>query len=126
VARQPLTALDPRLEAALRVQLAAWRAALDGGAARIGWKVGAGDRERMGGGVVLGHLTSATVLRPGATFDDYAQRVAGVARLLGAMGEPLRPGDRIITGSIVQVPVAAGERVAADLGPLGRVELAVG
>jgi 2-keto-4-pentenoate hydratase len=42
------------------------------------------------------------------------------------MGERLRPGDRIITGSIVQAPPAPGDRVAADLGPLGRVELAIG
>ena len=51
--------------------------------------------------------------------------MAAAARLLGAMGERLEAGDRIITGSVVQVPVRPGDRVTADLGSLGRVELTV-
>lgn len=52
-------------------------------------------------------------------------RVLAVARLLDELGERLEPGDRIITGSIVQVPVAVGREVTADLGALGRVRLTV-
>ena len=47
------------------------------------------------------------------------------ARLLAAMGERLLPGDRVITGSVVQVPVGPGHLVGAELGPLGRVELSI-
>jgi hypothetical protein len=41
------------------------------------------------------------------------------------LGERLEPGDRLITGSVVQVPLGDGDRVIADLGSLGRVELAI-
>jgi 2-keto-4-pentenoate hydratase len=51
--------------------------------------------------------------------------VLAVARLLEALGERLEPGDRIITGSIVQVPVGAGQDVVADLGGLGGARLKV-
>jgi 2-keto-4-pentenoate hydratase len=207
--------IDPRLEAALAAQLDDWRAALRAGAERVGWKLGMGDRERIGG-PVIGHLTSASRLAPGATYarhggalhadaevalaigsdvapdaseeaaraaiagygaalelvdlaeppveaeaivaenvwhrafvlaggvealpwegvdgrlivngevrasaaapTDFADRVLVVARLLGAMGERLQAGDRIITGSVVQVPIAPGDEVVADLGALG-------
>jgi 2-keto-4-pentenoate hydratase len=207
--------IDPRLESALAAQLADWRAALANGAERVGWKLGIGDRERIGG-PVIGHLTSASLLRDGSDYEaaegalhadaevalemgrdlganadedearaaiaryvaalelvdlaeppvepeaivaanvfhraivlssgvealplagvegrlivngevrasapapaDVADRVLVVARLLDAMGERLRAGDRIITGSVVQVPVAPGDTVVADLGALG-------
>jgi 2-keto-4-pentenoate hydratase len=55
-----------------------------------------------------------------AAASDFADRVLVVARLLAAMGEGLRAGDRIITGSIVQVAVEPGDEVVADLGALGR------
>ena len=44
----------------------------------------------------------------------YERLVARLAELLGAAGEGIEPGDMLITGSIVQVPVAAGDHVAAD------------
>ncbi len=208
----PDPAIDPRLAAALAVQLERWRATVDAGATRVGWKLGVGDAERIGNELALGHLTSATLLEPDASYsaagagdlradaevafevgpgqaitgvgvalelvdlagpgdpeavvaanifhravafgpfrlpplptglrgrllvnhrpaesapvaDGVAGRVAAAARVLAAMGERLRPGDRIITGSVVQVPVRPGDRVAADLGPLGRVELSIG
>lgn len=216
--------IDPRLRAALAVQLEWWRAALRGGAERVGWKLGMGDRERIGDEVALGHLTSATLLEPGAVHhaggggqlhadaevafrlgrdldpgadpaaarraidgvgvaleivdlssppgdpesvvaanvlhravafgpvrsappaggiharllvngralasaaaaDDVADRLAAAARLLGAMGERLLAGDRVITGSVVQVPVAVGDQVVADMGAFGRVGLSIG
>jgi hypothetical protein len=57
--------------------------------------------------------------------DDVGDRVTAVARVLAAVGESLRPGDRIITGLIVQVPLAPGDDVVADLGQLGRVALTI-
>jgi 2-keto-4-pentenoate hydratase len=205
------------------VQFEEWRATLAAGAGRVGWKLGMGDRERIGDGPVIGHLTSFTQLEPGAVFDargvddlradaeiavelgldvepdadeaavrtaiagfgaalelvdlagtddpeaivaanvwhrafalhgsrteppaagvegrlvvngetrasaladgDLVDGVCAVARLLGAMGERLRAGDRIITGSVVQVSLAPGDEVVADLGALGRVQLAIG
>jgi 2-keto-4-pentenoate hydratase len=211
--------IDPRLESALAAQLADWRAALADGADRVGWKLGMGDRERIGG-PVIGHLTSASLLRDGSAYEasagdlradaevvvemgrdlgadadedearaaiagygaalelvdlaeppvepeaivaanvwhravvlagggetltvvegrlivngevrasaaapaDVVDRVLVVARLLGAMGERLQAGDRIITGSVVQVPLAPGDEVVADLGALGRARARV-
>ena len=214
---------DPRLTSALAVQLGHWRATLAGGAERVGWKLGLGQRESIGDGPVIGHLTSATQLEPGAVYrcggvtalhadaevglelgrdvepdadrhrareaiagygaalelvdlgappddpqdivaanvfhrafalgpldrswpadgvegrlivngevrastaaaQDLAELVCRVAALLGAMGERLQAGDRMIMGSIVQLPVEAGDEVIADLGPLGRVQLGI-
>jgi hypothetical protein len=201
--------MEPRLISALQVQLNSWRTALAGGAQRVGWKLGMGERERIGNGPVIGHLTSATRLEAGGSYrgagdrclhadaelalelgtegaivgygaalelvdlggsedpeaivgsnvfhravvfgpmrpvlagtegrllvdghvrdraslrDDYPQIVAHVAQVLAAVGERLLPGDRLITGSIVQVPVAAGEHIVSDLGPLGCVEVLI-
>jgi 2-keto-4-pentenoate hydratase len=36
------------------------------------------------------------------------------------MGERLQAGDRLITGAVVQLAVAPGDEVIADLGELGR------
>jgi 2-keto-4-pentenoate hydratase len=207
--------------AALAVQLEGWRATLRGGAVRVGWKLGVGDGERIGGELAVGHLTSATLLESGASYSagdtgdlradvevafeigrptgpgdpaadpalgavgvalelvdldgppdgpeavvaanifhravafgpfrppplppgvqgrllvngrvagsapvaaDVAGRLGAAARVLAAAGERLQPGDRVITGSVAQVPVRPGDRVAADLGRLGRVELSI-
>ncbi|HSK35940.1 MAG TPA: hypothetical protein VLA80_04320, partial [Actinomycetota bacterium] len=56
---------------------------------------------------------------------DVTDRLGAAARVLAAAGERLQPGDRVITGSVVQVPVRPGDRAAADLGPLGRAELSI-
>lgn len=58
--------------------------------------------------------------------DDLGDRIAAAAELLDPVGERLRAGDRIITGSIVQVPVDIGDNVVADFGELGAVRLEVG
>ena len=202
--------IDPRLRSALAVQLERRRAALAGGARHVGWKLGLGERERIGKGPVVGHLTTATQLAPGGVYEDqaaalhadaevalvfgpeaaivgfaaalelvdlarppddpecvvaanvfhrafalgpsrrdlpagvearlivdgearaaaaapteFAEKVGAAARILAAMGESLRPGDVMITGSVVQVPVAAGNEVVADFGLLGRVAVVV-
>jgi 2-keto-4-pentenoate hydratase len=196
--------VDPRLIAALERQLERRRADLAAGASHIGWKLGVGDRERIGAGPVIGYLTSASLLRGdvaygaqrgadlhadaelalefgddghvvgyGAALElvdlqadgdaptivaenvfhravrfgpmhphlprpvtghllvdgrDRAQATATgdlkalvrrVRELLAAVGQDLSAGDRLITGSIVQVPVGPGDHVRADLGRLG-------
>jgi hypothetical protein len=202
-----VSVVDPRLVTALRAQLETRRGE------RVGWKLGVGDRERIGGHIAVGPLTSATRLEPGDAYEpgdgedlhadaevaveigpdgriaaygaalelvdlrsppdtpedvvaanvfhravafaprwgalpnggvearllvdgevrdaarsaeDIEEKVAAAARILEAVGEALAPGDLVITGSVVQVRVAPGDRVEADLGELGRVELSVG
>jgi hypothetical protein len=197
--------VDPRLVAAFRRQLERRPA----GARRLGWKVGGGERESIGGELAVGHLTYATQLEDGAVYSgggeklyadvevavklgrqeridgyavaleindlaadgdaeaivadnifhravafgpfsatppaggeaalvvngerraaaavrvDVAAKVAAVARVLDAVGERLEPGDLVITGLIVNTPVAPGDDVAAEIGPLGRVRLRI-
>jgi 2-keto-4-pentenoate hydratase len=63
--------LHPTIAAGLAAQLAARRAALDAGARRVGWKLAYGIAEieaLAGDEPVFGHLTSATLLAPGATY----------------------------------------------------------
>ncbi len=197
--------VDPVLVAAVRNQLAS----LPPDVARIGWKVGAGDAERIGDEpIAVGYLTEASLLEQGSTYHgggelrvdvevalelggggnvvgyaaalevcDFANagppprvvaenvfhravafgpfvpalpaeleaalfvngerrcarpvdsdpvgRVAQVDRVLQAIGERFEPGDRLITGSILQAPVEPGDAVVADLGALGRVGIEV-
>ncbi len=63
-----MSAPDPRLLDALGAQLADRRAALEAGAEHVGWKLGMGQRERIGGHIAVGYLTSATVLRATARY----------------------------------------------------------
>jgi 2-keto-4-pentenoate hydratase len=66
------------------------------------------------------------VLRAGGHVDfDVEERVATAAEWLGTLRERLVPGDRIITGSIVQVPVAPGAEVALEMRDLGRLEVSI-
>jgi 2-keto-4-pentenoate hydratase len=55
---------------------------------------------------------------------DLAETIGLVADLLGSVEELLEAGDTIICGSLTPpVPVAPGDQVDVDLGPLGGVEL---
>jgi 2-keto-4-pentenoate hydratase len=54
--------------AALAEQLARRRAALEAGAEHVGWKLGIGKREQIGGEIAVGYLTSHTLLAAGGTF----------------------------------------------------------
>lgn len=67
----PIASIDPRLAQALRLQFARRRALLDGGAEHVGWKLVIGDGERIGEDVVVGYLTSATVMPPGGSCRVY-------------------------------------------------------
>lgn len=203
-----MSAVEATLVAALTAQLEERRRLLRDGARRVGWKLGIGEAERIGGPAV-GHLTTATLLDSGESYgggnvdlhadaeialrvgadgavDGYAgalelvdlvdkdetaeaivarnifhravafgpfradlppvqasivvngderasdavaksydDRVARLREVLAAVGERLEPGDRIITGSVVQVPVGPGDDVVADFGELGQVQLIV-
>lgn len=57
--------------------------------------------------------------------EDLAHRLRTASRTLHAMHERLMPGDRIITGSVVQVPVGPGDDVTATITglPSARVHL---
>src|SRR3954454_17035140 len=69
------------------VQLERWHTTLGLGARRVGWKLGMGERESIGPGPVIGHLTSATQVEPGGVY--HAQGIpalhadAEVALVLG-------------------------------------------
>jgi 2-keto-4-pentenoate hydratase len=53
---------------------------------------------------------------------DLAEVVRHVADTLGAFGERLVAGERIIAGSLVMpISVRAGDLIRADLGPLGQI-----
>jgi len=73
---------------------------------------------------VCGTLLVDRKVRDTASADtSLGERLLLASRVLAAVGERLQAGDRVITGSIVQVPVAPGDHIAADLGDLGGVEL---
>jgi 2-keto-4-pentenoate hydratase len=56
---------------------------------------------------------------------DVEGTVAIAEHLLAAVGEQLEPGDRIIAGSILHVPVTSGDDVVVDLGELREVGVTV-
>jgi 2-keto-4-pentenoate hydratase len=56
---------------------------------------------------------------------DVERTLHTVARWLDAVGEELRSGDRVFAGSVVQVPLAPGDRVVAEIAGLGRVSAVV-
>jgi hypothetical protein len=61
----------PSVLAALEEQLRSWRAALAGGARRVGWKLAydiAEIEDVIGREPVVGHLTTATLLPSGGAF----------------------------------------------------------
>lgn len=75
----------------------------------------------MEGALVVNGERRAT----GRAASDVEERVAAIARVLEAAGERLEPGDRIITGLIVNTSVGAGDEVRADLGELGCATLRI-
>ena len=79
--------LDPRLVAAVRAQLSRRVA----GAARVGWKYGSGEEERIGGDHVIGHLTSATVLPDGGTYRGGGSDLHADVEVAVELGEDLAP-----------------------------------
>jgi 2-keto-4-pentenoate hydratase len=70
------------------------------------------------------HVNGAIAAAAPATGDHRAT-VEAIDRVLHAVGERLLPGDRILTGSVVQVPVAPGDQVVAEIDGLGSASLTV-
>jgi 2-keto-4-pentenoate hydratase len=59
------------------------------------------------------------------SYGDLAETVRMVLRRLALMGESLRAGQFVIAGSLTPiVPIAAGDDVLADFGPLGTLAIA--
>jgi 2-keto-4-pentenoate hydratase len=73
----------------------------------------------------LGRLIADGRVREEAAVQDVAERLDAAAPVLAAVGEAFRAGDWVITGSIVQAPVAAGEHVVAEIEALGAVALRI-
>jgi 2-keto-4-pentenoate hydratase len=61
-----------------------------------------------------------------ATSAAVLDRILGVARLLEAVGECLRAGDRVICGAICGGPLAVGDEVEVEVGDLGRLRVTIG
>jgi 2-keto-4-pentenoate hydratase len=72
-----------------------------------------------------GLIVNGRILDSAPVSSDWAERVCAAAILLGAMGERLLAGDRIITGSVVQVPIEESDTVVADMAALGKVQLSI-
>jgi 2-keto-4-pentenoate hydratase len=70
-------------------------------------------------------IVNETVRATAWASTDLTDRVRAAARVLGALGERLQAGDRLITGSVVQVAIDPGDHVVADLGALGRVGITI-
>ena len=129
--------LDPRLHAALWEQLDDRRRVMERGARRVGWKMRIVAANVFHRAVAFGPRQRALPEVEGRLIVDGEERCRAPARrdqaevarqaahLLEAVGERLRPGDLLITGSVVQTAVRPGERVVADLGALGRVEATI-
>lgn len=60
-----------------------------------------------------------------STTADVAERVLAAARMLSRADERIAAGDRIITGSILQVPVCPNDDVLAEVAGLGTVRLSI-
>jgi 2-keto-4-pentenoate hydratase len=198
-------------------QLRGRREAIAAGARHVGWKLGVGERERIGGSLAVGYLTSATCVEAGTEWraglvsdlrfdvelavelgddvprgasevsvagyatalelvdlapvledavsvlatnvfhravafgafgalraeaegvarvdgetrarapveDVVTERLLAAARVLEAVGERLRAGDLVITGSVVQVAFAAPAALEAEITGLAPVRLGV-
>jgi 2-keto-4-pentenoate hydratase len=99
----------------LREQLESWRAELKGGARRVGWKIGLNVpavQEQLGiGEPVIGHLTSATLLEPGARFP-----AAGTTRLVAEPEVALEIGaEGAIAGYAPAIELADVDRELDDV-----------
>jgi 2-keto-4-pentenoate hydratase len=108
-----VSAPDERVVDGLRAQLAAWHAALDGGARRLGWKIGLNDpsvQERLGlREPVIGFLTDATLLGPGGAHSlAGATRPAVEAEIAIELRRDVEPGaeDDAALGAIESLGTA--------------------
>jgi len=76
--------------------------------------------EGIGGRVRIDGDETAATDNPSALTGELVEVVRLTAELLDACGEQLRADEIVITGSVVPPqPVAAGQRIRVELGPLG-------
>lgn len=68
---------------------------------------------------------NGSVREAGAIGLHLGEPLADMARLLTAIGEHLRAGDRVITGSITHVPVQIGDTVVAQIDGLGTAAISI-
>jgi 2-keto-4-pentenoate hydratase len=87
------TAVDPRLVNALLRQHRRRSALLTSGATHVGWKIGGGRRERVGGQVVIGYLTSHSLHRSGDVFKEWMEEPRAEVEVAVDLGAPIEPGD---------------------------------
>jgi 2-keto-4-pentenoate hydratase len=63
----------------------------------------------------------------GNVLGDPRVALTWLANELSGIGVPLRAGEVVTTGTcIVPVPIAPGDRIRADFGPLGAIEIRMG
>ena len=75
---------------------------------------------------VDGRLIVSGEIRASARVSiDFAARLCAAARVLGSVGQRLRAGDCVITGSVVQVQVSPGDDVTADFGALSYARVGI-
>ncbi|HKX66874.1 MAG TPA: hypothetical protein VJN29_06595 [Intrasporangium sp.] len=86
--------IDPRLVQALQRQQIRRRALLDSGAAHVGWKIGDGRRERIGGQVVIGYLTSDSLHPDGGVIEDAMEEPRAEVEVAVELGAPIKRSDR--------------------------------
>ncbi len=94
-----------------------------------------GGKKRPLGGLDLGWI-AAVLARNGVVEETGVSAGLGgdplagllwLAQRLAAAGEGLRAGDIILSGSFTRpVPVAPGDSVLADFGPLGSIAVSFG
>jgi 5-methyltetrahydropteroyltriglutamate--homocysteine methyltransferase len=126
--------IHPRLESALAAQLDRRRRTLRSGAEHVGWKRGVGDRERIGGEIVVGHLTTATQLEPGATYrvepgaDLHADAEVALAIGSDIDADVVQVDEANVTGHPDRGPLAAEaiNRVLENVRGEGAVHLCFG
>jgi 2-keto-4-pentenoate hydratase len=67
--------------------------------------------------------TVASTGRGDACLGDPLAALAWLARTVARFGEPLRAGEVVLSGALgPMIVVGPGSRIAAEIGPLGRVE----
>jgi 2-keto-4-pentenoate hydratase len=137
------------IAAGVAAQLAARRAALDAGARRVGWKLAYGIaeiEELVGAEPVIGHITSATLLEPGATYRGASAdrelrvetelavavgeggAVAGLAVALEIVdvGRPPHGAQALIAANVLHRAVAFARTRPGVTTPGGRARLLIG
>ncbi|MGI8945571.1 MAG: hypothetical protein ACR2GL_04955 [Thermoleophilaceae bacterium] len=86
--------MDPRVAGATEAQLQQWRAELEGGAERVGWKIGfstqASQQQAGLSAPVVGHVTSATVVHYGAHLS-----LAGGTRVMVEPEVAIEVGEKL-------------------------------